>query len=69
MCRRETQRSDWGDHGPSPASSCRLGRPTALLFTGLAFVGMAFTKLPLLVVLLTLAPMSIAATAAEGTNP
>jgi|SRR6516162_2330069 len=46
-----------------------LGRPTALLFTGLAFVGMAFTKLPLLVVLLTLAPMSIAATAAEGTNP
>jgi hypothetical protein len=46
-----------------------LGRPTALLFTGLAFVGMAFTKLPLLVVLRTLAPMSIAATAAEGTNP
>jgi hypothetical protein len=46
-----------------------LGRPTALLFTGLAFVGMAFTKLPLLVVLLTLAPMSIAATAAEGINP
>lgn len=37
------------------------GRPTALLFAALAFAGMAFTKLPLLVVLLALAPFSIAA--------
>lgn len=34
-------------------------RRTALLFATLAFVGMAFTKLPLLVVLLGLAPLSI----------
>jgi chromate transporter len=43
-------------------------RPTALLFVGLAFVGMAFTKLPLLIVLLGLAPISIAATAVEKTK-
>ena len=35
-------------------------RPTALLFAALAFAGMAFTKLPLLIVLLGLAPLSIA---------
>jgi len=35
-------------------------RLTALLFATLAFVGMALTKLPLLVVLLGLAPLSIA---------
>jgi chromate transporter len=35
-------------------------RPTALLFATLAFAGMAFTKLPLLIVLLGLAPLSIA---------
>jgi chromate transporter len=34
-------------------------RPTALLFAALAFAGMAFTKLPLLIVLLGLAPFSI----------
>jgi chromate transporter len=38
-------------------------RPAALLFAGLAFAGMAFTKLPLFIVLLGLAPMSIASTA------
>ena len=35
-------------------------RRTALLFAALAFTGMAFVKLPLLVVLLGLAPLSIA---------
>src|SRR5438876_3497424 len=35
-------------------------RRTALLFAALAFTGMAFVKLPLLVVLLGLAPVSIA---------
>jgi chromate transporter len=35
-------------------------RRTALLFAGLAFIGMAFTKLSLLIVLLGLAPLSIA---------
>jgi chromate transporter len=40
--------------------------PTALLFAGLAFAGMAFTKLPLLIVLFGLAPISIAATAVGG---
>jgi chromate transporter len=39
-------------------------RPMALFFAGLAFAGMAFVKLPLLIVLLGLAPLSIAATAA-----
>ena len=37
------------------------GRPTALLSAALAFTGMAIAKLPLLVVLLGLAPISIAA--------
>ena len=41
-------------------------RPATLLFATLAFAGMVFTKLPLLVVLLTLAPISIAATAFGG---
>ena len=36
-------------------------RRTALLFAALAFTGMVFVKLPLLVVLLGLAPVSIAA--------
>jgi len=35
-------------------------RRTALLFAALAFTGMVFVKLPLLVVLLGLAPVSIA---------
>jgi chromate transporter len=35
-------------------------RRTALLFVALAFTGMAFVKLPLLVVLLGLAPLSVA---------
>jgi len=35
-------------------------RYTALLFAGLAFAGMAFTRLPLPIVLLALAPISIA---------
>jgi chromate transporter len=53
------------------ASGIRLllphrARPAALLFATLAFAGMVFTKLPLLVVLLTLAPISIAATAFGG---
>jgi chromate transporter len=38
-------------------------RATALLFTALAFTGMAFVKLPLLVVLLGLGPLSIAVAA------
>jgi chromate transporter len=40
-------------------------RRTALLFAALAFAGMAFTKLPLLVVLLGLAPLSIAVAGVE----
>jgi chromate transporter len=39
------------------------GRRTALLFAALAFAGMALTKLPLLVVLLGLAPISVAVAA------
>src|SRR5712692_9364380 len=38
------------------------GRRTALLFAALAFAGMALTKLPLLLVLLGLAPLSITVT-------
>ena len=41
-------------------------RRTALLFAACAFAGMAFTKLPLLIVLFGLAPLSIAATALES---
>jgi chromate transporter len=41
-------------------------RPTALLFAACAFAGMALTKLPLLIVLFGLAPLSIAATAVES---
>ena len=41
-------------------------RPTALLFAGLAFAGMAFTRLPLPMVLLALAPISIAAAGFEN---
>jgi hypothetical protein len=41
-------------------------RRTTLLFAGLAFAGMAFTKLPLLIVLLALAPISIAVTGLEN---
>jgi len=41
-------------------------RRTALLFATCAFAGMAFTKLPLLIVLFGLAPLSIAATALES---
>ena len=40
-------------------------RRTALLFAGLAFGGMAFTRLPLPIVLLALAPVSIAAARIE----
>jgi hypothetical protein len=42
------------------------GRWTTLLFAALAFVGMAFTRLPLLVVLLGLAPLSIAVAGIES---
>jgi chromate transporter len=42
-----------------------LGRPVALLFAALAFAGIVFTKAPLLVVLLALAPLSIAVAAVE----
>jgi chromate transporter len=42
------------------------GRRTALLFAACAFAGMAFTKLPLLVVLFGLAPLSIAVAAVES---
>jgi chromate transporter len=41
-------------------------RRTALLFAGLAFAGMAFTRLPLPMVLLVLAPVSIAVARLEG---
>jgi chromate transporter len=41
-------------------------RPVALLFAALAFSGMVIAKLPLLVVLLGLAPLSIAAAAIAG---
>ena len=41
-------------------------RRTALLFAGLAFAGMAFTRLPLLMVLLALAPVSIAVAGLES---
>jgi len=42
-----------------------LGRPVAVLFAALAFAGVVFTKAPLLVVLLGLAPLSIAVAAVE----
>ena len=42
------------------------GRGSVLLFAALAFAGMAFTKLPLLVVLLGLAPLSIAVAGVES---
>jgi len=42
------------------------GRWTTLLFAALAFAGMALTRLPLLVVLLGLAPLSIAVAAIES---
>jgi chromate transporter len=41
-------------------------RRTALLFAGLAFAGMAFTRLPLPMVLLALAPVSIAVAGFES---
>jgi len=41
-------------------------RRTALLFAGLAFAGMAFTRLPLPIVLLALAPVSIAVAGLES---
>lgn len=44
-------------------------RPTALLFAALAFAGMAFTRLPLPIVLVALAPLSIAATFLETPRP
>jgi chromate transporter len=44
----------------------RSSRRTALLFAALAFAGMALTKLPLLVVLLGLAPISIAVAGFAG---
>ena len=43
-------------------------RRMALLLAGLAFVGMAFTRLPLVVVLIGLAPLSILVTALEGSR-
>lgn len=43
-------------------------RPTALGLAALAFVGMAFTRLPLLAVLIGLAPLSILATALESSR-
>lgn len=45
----------------------RSRRP-ALLFAGLAFAGMAFTRLPLPMVLLALAPISIAVAGLESTR-
>ena len=42
-----------------------LGRPVAVLFAALAFAGVVFTKAPLLVVLLGLAPLSIAVAAVQ----
>ena len=42
-----------------------LNRPVAVLFAALAFAGIVFTKASLLVVLLGLAPLSIAAAAVE----
>ena len=42
------------------------GRRTALIVAGLAFAGMAFTRLPLLMVLLALAPVSIAVAGFES---
>jgi chromate transporter len=42
-----------------------LGRPVAVLFAALAFAGVVFTKAPLLVVLLGLAPLSIAVAVVE----
>ena len=41
-------------------------RRTALLFAGLAFAAMAFTRLPLVAVLIGLAPLSILVTALES---
>jgi hypothetical protein len=43
-------------------------RAAALLFAALAFTGMAFVKLPLLVVLLGLGPLSIAVAAIANTR-
>ena len=43
-------------------------RRTALLFAALAFAGMALTKLPLLFVLLGLAPLSIAVAGLASTR-
>ena len=43
-------------------------RRTALLFAALAFTGMVFVKLPLLVVLLGLAPVSIAVASIASAN-
>jgi chromate transporter len=43
-----------------------LGRPVAVLFAALAFAGVVFTALPLLVVLLGLAPLSIAVAAVQA---
>jgi chromate transporter len=42
-----------------------LGRPVAILFVALAFAGVVFTELPLLVVLLGLAPLSVAVAAVQ----
>ena len=42
-----------------------LGRPVAVLIAALAFAGIVFTKAPLLVVLLGLAPLSIAVAAVQ----
>lgn len=44
-------------------------QPAALLFAALAFAGMAFTRLPLPVVLVGLAPLSVAATFLESARP
>jgi chromate transporter len=43
-------------------------RPTALVFAALAFAGMALTRLPLPIVLLGLAPLSIVVTAHQSTT-
>jgi chromate transporter len=43
-----------------------IGRPIAVLFAALAFAGSVFTGLPLLVVLLGLAPLSIAVAAVHS---
>ena len=43
-------------------------QPVALSFAVLAFVGLVFTKLPLLVILLAVVPLSVTVAAISGTR-